>query len=329
MRHTTGRPTVWRHTFSKAGKRLASASFILLFLTAPVFAQTDVAGSADPGGLERFSDAWIEAYEEVDFDAARIATGPIERRGAYGDSLELEGRVVRLRYRFPPAPSLLEIARNYESSLEAAGFELLYSCDGSACGGYDFFYTVPSELGLGTFGNLDSFRYLAARKAGGEGAPEAHLSLLVSKNPGNGNTYGWMTYVETEGMADSMVDAAAMQEGLDAAGKIALYGIHFDLDSAAVRESSAPTLEQIATLLRDRPELEILVVGHTDNQGSLDYNMRLSRERAAAVVEALVRDYGIAAERLSGQGAGFLAPVATNRTEEGRALNRRVELVER
>lgn len=299
-----------------------------LMVSGPAAAQSDVAGSADPGDLQRFEGAWIEAYEALDFDAARLATGPIDSRGTYGEALDLEGEVVRLRYRFPPDPSLLEIVRNYENSLRDRGFEILYACDGPECGGYDFFYTVPSVQGLGTFGNLDAFRYLAAARPGGEG-PEVHVSLLVSKNAGNGNTYGWMTYVASEGMADSMVDAAAMREGLEASGKIALYGIHFDTDSAEIRPSSVPTLEQIAKLLTQRPELEILVVGHTDNRGALDYNMRLSLARAAAVVESLTRDHGIDSGRLSAQGAGFLAPVATNRTETGRALNRRVELVER
>ncbi len=322
-----------RRDAARAGRALLAVcvamGLLVLADAAPTAAQSDVAGSADPGNLQRFEGAWIEAYEALDFDAARLATGPIESRGSYGESMELEGEVVRLRYRFPPDPSLMEIVRNYETSLRDRGFAILYTCDGPECGGYDFFYTVPSAQGLGTFGNLDAFRYLVAARPAGADGPEAHVSLLVSKNAGNGNTYGWMTYVASEGMTDSMVDAVAMQEGLEASGKIALYGIHFDTDSAEIRPTSVPTLEQIAELLTQRAELEILVVGHTDNRGALDYNMRLSLARAAAVVAALTGDYGIDSGRLSAQGAGFLSPVATNRTEAGRALNRRVELVER
>ncbi len=110
--------------------------------------------------------------------------------------------------------------------------------------------------------------------------------------------------------------------------QIALYGILFDLDSATIKPESRTTLEQIATLLSSKPELDIVIVGHTDNKGSLTYNMELSERRAKAVEAALVKDFGIGQTRLSAWGAGYLSPVASNRNDAGRAKNRRVELVE-
>ena len=110
-------------------------------------------------------------------------------------------------------------------------------------------------------------------------------------------------------------------------GKAAVYGIYFDTGKAEIKPESEPALKEIAKLLQADPKLKLYVVGHTDNSGGLDYNMKLSKDRADAVVKALTGKYGIAASRLSAFGVGPLAPVASNQTEEGRAKNRRVELV--
>ena len=111
------------------------------------------------------------------------------------------------------------------------------------------------------------------------------------------------------------------------AGHVALYGILFDFDRDEVKPESAPTLAEIATLLRNDPALRLAVVGHTDAQGGADYNLDLSRRRADHVVAALVRGHGIDASRLQARGAGAGEPVASNDSEDGRAKNRRVELV--
>ena len=92
---------------------------------------------------------------------------------------------------------------------------------------------------------------------------------------------------------------------------------------------SDPTLKAIAELLKAKDNLNVYVVGHTDMTGDFDHNMNLSENRAKSVVDALVKDYGISAKRLIGKGVGPLSPVSTNKTDEGKQLNRRVELVER
>jgi OmpA-OmpF porin, OOP family len=121
--------------------------------------------------------------------------------------------------------------------------------------------------------------------------------------------------------ADEMADA--IKDG----GKVALYGIAFDFDKADIRPESKPQLDEIGGLLKADESLKLMVTGHTDNQGGAAYNLDLSKRRADAVVKALVADYGIAPGRLTAQGVGLAAPVASNETEEGRAKNRRVELV--
>jgi outer membrane protein OmpA-like peptidoglycan-associated protein len=131
--------------------------------------------------------------------------------------------------------------------------------------------------------------------------------------------------METKKIA--FVTASEMEAALRDKGKIELYSILFDFDKDTIKPESQPTLAEIAALLKSKPELRLKVIGHTDNQGTANYNLDLSRRRAANVVAALSRDFGISPERLSAEGAGFSQPIATNDTEEGRAKNRRVELV--
>jgi outer membrane protein OmpA-like peptidoglycan-associated protein len=124
------------------------------------------------------------------------------------------------------------------------------------------------------------------------------------------------------------VSSGEMAQAISSGGRVALYGIYFDFNKADVKPESDPTIEQIAKLLKDSPSLKVLIVGHTDNVGTFSFNMDLSQRRAAAVVAVLASRHGIAKERLSPVGVSYASPVASNKTEEGRAKNRRVELVE-
>ena len=111
------------------------------------------------------------------------------------------------------------------------------------------------------------------------------------------------------------------------AARVLLYGIYFDNDLADLKPQSKPTLDEVGKLMTGDPALKLKVVGHTDNLGTAEHNLDLSTRRAQAVTGALVHDYNIATERLTPIGAGATQPVASNDTEEGRAKNRRVELV--
>lgn len=240
----------------------------------------------------------------------------------------LEGSLTKLLYINPAERSTLEIFRNYESALKKAGFEVLFSCKNKACGGHQFMRAMNGYLWL----TSDDQRYLAAKLSRDEG--DVYVSLYVtSSGAGGGPTYKrvltQLHVIEVKPMQENMVtvDADAMAKGIGEEGRIALYGIFFDVDKATIKPESKPTLEQISTLLNNNSDLKIVIVGHTDNQGKLDYNMDLSRQRAKSVETALVSDYGIAKARLSAWGVGYLSPVASNRDEAGRTKNRRVELV--
>ena len=124
-----------------------------------------------------------------------------------------------------------------------------------------------------------------------------------------------------------VADAKSLAQDIRTTGHASVYGIHFDFNKATVKPESEQTLKEISKLLKQDPKLNLHVVGHTDNVGKIAYNMKLSQTRAEAVVKALVTKHGVSPNRLKSYGVGPLAPVASNETEEGRALTRRVELV--
>ena len=137
-----------------------------------------------------------------------------------------------------------------------------------------------------------------------------------------------LTIVEKQAMVQEVVASAELfQSGLKTTGHVEVPGIYFDTGKSELKAESDAAVAEIAKLLKADPALKVYVVGHTDNVASLDLNTKLSQARAEAVVQALVAKHGIAAARLVGRGVGPLAPVASNDAEDGRARNRRVELV--
>src|SRR5262245_8458822 len=282
----------------------------------------DVAGSRDYPGIGRFGGSVISGYQVKDFDAARMQAAAF-KDGKPVDARRLEGRIVRIAYRTNPGPSILEVSRNFETQLAKAGFETLLACDTDACGGIPFaegtdVLPIP-QMWIDGF----NYRYFSGRKV--ESGRETYAAILVSKN--NDDIYAQLVVAVVGAIENKMVDAGTMAKGLREKGHIALYGIYFDTDKAVIKPESRPTLDEIAKLLRAQPQLNVVIVGHTDSQGAYDYNMELSRRRAEAVAAELARAYQIVAARLRTAGVGFLAPVGSNASDDGRALNRRVELV--
>jgi OOP family OmpA-OmpF porin len=126
----------------------------------------------------------------------------------------------------------------------------------------------------------------------------------------------------------AFVNSDDMRQSLHDSGKVALYGLYFDVDKDVIKPESQPTLAEIAKLLGSDSALRLHVVGHTDNQGKPDYNLDLSRRRAASVQRELTGKYAVSANRLDAFGCGPYSPIASNEADDGRAKNRRVELVQ-
>jgi len=305
--------------------RLLTAISVLTLVTAAPAPAQDVTGSSDHPLVGRFEGAVITAYDFRDFDEYDFADEPITKREP--DNLKaLEGAITRIGYSLDGNQSLAEVARNYELGLTARGFEIVFKCETKACGGGNFAYGIETlplpQMVVDPF----NFRYLGARRTG-DGS-DIHATVVISVDA-NRKVRIQVTVVESDALAFKMVDAKAMQNALTERGSVALYGIYFDTDKAAIKPESAPTLEEMAVFLNGSPDLSVVIVGHTDNQGTMDYNLDLSHRRAQAVVDALATNHGIARDRMVAAGAGFLAPVAPNDSADGRAKNRRVEVIPR
>ena len=305
-------------------KRTYLIAIAALFLAAPGFAQ-DVDGASDHPLIGRFQGARITAYDARDFDEYQFPKAAMTSSDS--DSFDpIEGAKTSIAYVVPPSASLAEVARNYQIALDEAGFDTVFSCADRECGGTALAYAIEQFPLPRMIIDPFNYRYLGAKRTADSG--EVYAAIIFSVD-NDSQVRVQVTVVEAEAMTFKMVDAAAMEADVLETGRVALYGILFDTDEATIRPDSAPTLQEMATFLSANPDLEVVIVGHTDNQGSMEYNLGLSNRRAEAVRSALVADYGIDADRMSYAGAGFLAPVASNTTDAGRALNRRVEIIAR
>lgn len=294
-------------------------------------------GAADVPWVGRYEGSTIITFEQVAFDEAAFLTrkpkGP-ERDPA--DFTRVEGKRTRITYQAPKGRSALEVYRNYEQKMLAGGFTSVFACQAEACGvstNYLIRLAYGPEL-LGPFGFAAGFsraaRYGVFRKTLNGVDQMAALYVAEYANGDYGPRLALMTY-EAAGLETGKIvvpSAAEINQSLNANGRIALYGIYFDTGLAALKPESKPTLDQILALLKANPQLSLIVAGHTDSTGDYQANLRLSEQRAAAVVAALVKA-GAPPARLTAFGAGQAVPTASNDNDAGRAKNRRVELVKR
>ena len=291
----------------------------------------------DPGAPEG---AVATARLDRPYDRYALPVAPFG--GAAAPLREIEGRVIWTAYRLEaPEVSAAEVMAGYRSRIEALGFTSLLDCATEACGGFDFRFGVQTLPAPSMLLDTADFRQFTASRTDESGAP-AYVSVLVSRALGAVHAQTVLVLPASAPRETRPLPAAAgatapaglpqdetvLMARLTEAGHVTVRGLEFETGGTSLSPASAPALEVTARLLKANPEIRILIVGHSDNQGTLEANIDLSRRRAEAVRDALV-GLGVAPERLEPRGAGFLAPVTTNATPEGRALNRRVELVVR
>ncbi|MEO6277626.1 OmpA family protein [Roseateles sp.] len=316
--------------------------------------KADVARSADHPVLKRFTGSVLAGYAQQDWDARSFpdASGVSKTEDQFARPVNIEGKVTRLYYLAPLGKSPLEVFRNYQQALVAAGFKTTWSCESEAQGCTKAYFALDgAERAKGmrwAEGNLPAMDGPHAGAAWNLAMALSHEQarlmvgtltsggrvlnlLLFTSLAENEYTHRAATYieiVEPKAMPTGQVtvDAKVISQGLQAEGKVALYGLFFDTGKTDVKPDSAAQLDQMAAVLKAQPALKVLIVGHTDNVGAIDANLALSQGRAQAVVAALTQR-GIAANRLQARGIANFAPVSSNAADDGRAKNRRVEMV--
>ena len=322
--------------------------------------ETDASQSADSPLTGRYEGSHILSQTVKAFDELTVPAGAAE--GAdfssskhFSKTQAVQGKITRTIYVAPAGRSSLEVFSNFKDTLTAKGFAPVFECAKDACGPsfmvlkyrWDNKESQVRGAGYGdvryhfveaAFDNLKDIRYALMKKS--EAGGDTYVAVYAGAH--TGGSFGDFSHLlndragvlvevaEPKSMESHMVTLKAEEITSDIVkdGRAVFYGIQFDFDKADVKPESEPQLAEMAKAIKADPKLKVLIVGHTDNAGKLDYNTALSQRRAEAVVKILAAKYGIDAKRMVARGLASLAPIATNRTDEGRAKNRRVEMVE-
>lgn len=266
----------------------------------------DQEGSHDYAGLKRYPGSIIESeFSEKEFEEFTFPIGNNQTQKA-------EGRYYQAYYRFPNKVSCTQVLRNFENAFVAMGLK-------AARGKNDSWGEVEGSI----YANADSF-------ASGTGKTRSGGQLSVLQLCGDNGSFanGFLVVVESAKLEQKLeVTSDFMAEEIEKNGRIALYGINFATGEATITADSGKTLDEIGKLLKAKADWKLRIEGHTDNAGKDKANLELSKKRALAVKAYLTSKAGIDQARLATDGFGSKRPLGENKTGEGRAKNRRVELV--
>ena len=288
----------------------------LWLLAAPVFAQEDAEGCKDHALFTRMPNMHIADCQTSQFDLRKFPVGPPNRVDQTLKSVDVEGPTQWILYELNEGatpPSGLQIMRNFENAAKKADGTVEGQYPGWCKANYDAEGMPRMGNGCTSFGLTLKFLH---------GGKETWVFLQASEDQGS----YVMTVSERKAMKQD-VSVTEMADKLAKDGFVTLY-VNFDTGKSTIKPDSAATLDTVGAALKAAGELRVEVAGHTDNAGTPEANQKLSQDRAQAVMAALV-ERGVAAERLTAKGYGQTAPIADNRTEEGRAKNRRVELTKK
>ena len=272
---------------------------LVAVLTVPLaYTQTDASGSKDYPGITRMPSTFLQTYNHLKYDAFKFPVATVHNQEQYQS---VEGERYFIRYKLKECSELtspLQKIRNYENAAKAVGGQVVWDLINGSNGG-------EATLKL--------------HKGGSE------IWVYI-----NAYIYDYtLDIIEKQAMAQEVtMDASAMASSIADSGSVAIYGIYFDTAKSDLKPESEPAIDEIAKLLTSNSALKVYIVGHTDMVGDAAANVLLSKARAQSVINALVSKHGIAAARLIAFGNGPYAPVASNKSDDGRAKNRRVELVE-
>jgi outer membrane protein OmpA-like peptidoglycan-associated protein len=290
---------------------IVAATLALLPLAASAqeeWKQPHVAGAKEHRILKFYPESSVDDYQVIDFDAVEMVVGH-DRKKSEVTTTSIEGKVTKYHSNHKPGTSALQMLRNYENALKKAGFVTLVAGKGEQLPGAP----INFDQSLGTF-RLDA-----------DGKPAVYVTMIAGGDAQRPDST--VTIVEVKAMEQKLeANADSWFDEIRKSGRVAVYGINFETGKASITPDSAAVLEEVRKLAAGHPELKLVIEGHTDNVGGTAANRKLSEARAGAVRAWLVGK-GVGSAQLSAAGLGDTKPVGDNATEQGRAANRRVELV--
>lgn len=275
----------------------------------------------------------FKSWEKVSDDYLLLKSSPvyleqdsdIKSKGYHVEnSKKIKGHIIREIYDYKSSQSSINVFQQLRASLKSEGYEELFSCDGKVCGDVEGWQLFLSTL----IGNNES---------------QQHFVSAVKSDDINGPSYAAFYVTEIDKQPRVLVDIIApavnhkfdiviksenLVRNIEKDGRVIIDGIFFTLGSSILSNDSEAALSTMATLIKKNNNLQFVIVGHTDNTGTLSRNMTLSKARSAVVQSALITRFGIPSKQISSEGVGPLSPLTSNKDDNGRAFNRRVELVQ-
>ena len=305
-------------------------------------AHSDVKGSKDSSLISRFKGSIIQYYKVQKWDKYLLPVSKIENMGGtkgWKKKLKLAGEVTRIQYSTSKKNNPALVAQNYMDALKKADWEILFSgCGENELGDssyeWSYYYYGSDGLGLDKFGQKfdpygKSHCYIAAKYASSKNTTYAAIYISDKVEDAKGLHFTLITQdiTKVKNPDLGLVTAKLLTDKINSKGHLALDGIYFKTGKATLSKKSHAALKNIAKYLKTNKKTKFFIVGHTDNVRRFSSNMKLSKNRAAAVKNALVKKYGVSSKQLKAYGVANLCPVISNDSDEGRARNRRVEIV--
>jgi outer membrane protein OmpA-like peptidoglycan-associated protein len=253
----------------------------------------------------------------------------------------IEGRVSRSAWSFASSGvTTLQVLAPLRDQLLESGFAKVLECDQITCGGFDFRFGTEVLSAPDMYVNIRAYRFLTAIK-GDTVKPSEVISLLVSTS----GTAAYIQIIHAGKMGDNLMNVETiarvptsalqpkigierpLEEDLLSRGSAVLNGLDFTTGTSDLGVGPFSILKELAAFFASRNDIRLVLVGHTDSVGALDFNIALSKRRAASVRMRLLGVYGLDASRIEAEGNGYLAPIKSNLDSAGRSANRRVEVV--
>ena len=257
----------------------------------------------------------------------------------YLSTRRVNGDVTKQVWTLTGTASTEQLIEPLRRQIEAGGYAILLDCDADSCGGFDFRFSTEVVPAPDMFVDLQDFRFVSALKENYNGSeaisvlvsrtPEAGLMQIISVVPGAAEADLPLTTGISLGTLSStpVIARGSTILALRTGGRAVLSDLSFQTGSSQLADLPFQSLRDLADFLSQDASRRIALVGHSDNVGSFENNMKLSEKRANSVADYLVERLGVSPDQIDAHGVGFLSPLASNASDAGKTSNRRVEAV--